>query len=337
MDTQVWMKLAQQFKKTLSFYNSLSGESDIDVLRPHLRNAGKSYFQLLQENEHIEITTPPEFLVKPVLENVTDGSGRTHRFTNAHDLYWICVLGLLGRCGYIIVKNKKLREMQIPTSHIDGEIKVDWELFYMGRTETFLFNDKDYLTDVCEASIQACRFFISEYGDVAKKSAEKCQGNKATNRKQEGKIEPKAPEILQKILWVWKYGRNHWILVSSAILFLLIIWILPKLITFSKGHQNTRLESETSQHSSETANIFADVSKDGSILRSNKFPWKIQKSIDQDGNILYTIVDRRGDATAISVVPDNPKYTVYQSYGGMVIKYTCAEEKISDFTIKVKY
>jgi len=56
-----------------------------------------------------------------------------------------------------------------------------------------------------------------------------------------------------------------------------------------------------------------------------------------DGNILYTIVDRRGDATAVSVVPDNPKYTVYQSYDGMVIKFTCSEEEISNFTINLKY
>ena len=85
-----------------------------------------------------------------------------------------------------------------------------------------------------------------------------------------------------------------------------------------------------------STNIFAEVSKDGSILRSNKFPWEIRKSNDQLGNILYTIVDRRGDATAVSVFPDNPKYTVYQSYDGMVIKFTCSEEEISNFTIKLK-
>jgi len=95
--------------------------------------------------------------------------------------------------------------------------------------------------------------------------------------------------------------------------------------------------AKTEQRSTESTNIFADVSKDGTILRSNEFPWEIKKTKDQDGNILYTLVGRRGDSTAISVVPDNPKYTVYQSYGGMVIKFTCAEEKISDFTIKVKY
>ena len=97
------------------------------------------------------------------------------------------------------------------------------------------------------------------------------------------------------------------------------------------------LSNKTDHGPTASTNIFADVSKDGTILRSNNFPWEIKKTKDRDGNILYTLVDRRGDPTAISVVPDNPKYTVYQSYDGMVIKFTCAEEKISDFTIKVKY
>jgi hypothetical protein len=95
--------------------------------------------------------------------------------------------------------------------------------------------------------------------------------------------------------------------------------------------------NKTDHSPTASTNIFAYVSKDGTILRSNNFPWKICKSNDQDGNVLYTIVDRRGDATAVSVVPDNPKYTVYQSYDGMVIKYTCAEEKIANFTIRLTY
>ena len=95
--------------------------------------------------------------------------------------------------------------------------------------------------------------------------------------------------------------------------------------------------NKTDHDTTANTNIFADVSKDGSILRSKNFPWDIKKTKNKDGNILYTIVDRRGDTTAVSVVPDKPKYTVYQSYGGMVIKYTCPEEKISSFTIKLKY
>jgi hypothetical protein len=94
-----------------------------------------------------------------------------------------------------------------------------------------------------------------------------------------------------------------------------------------------------SYNSGETTNIFAYVSKDGTILRSKNFPWKITKTKYRNGNILYTIVDRRGDPTAISVFPDNSinEYFVRDSWDGLVIEFTCAEEKISDFTIKVKY
>jgi len=62
----------------------------------------------------------------------------------------------------------------------------------------------------------------------ADESAETGQENKDTKRKWEGKIEPKPPEILQKILWILKYGREHWKLVLLAILVLLIccIWSL---------------------------------------------------------------------------------------------------------------
>ncbi len=144
---------------------------------------------------------------------------------------------------------------------------------------------------------------------------------------EEGMIKPKPPEFLQNLLWILKYGRKHWWLLILAALVLCFLFILPKLNLFSK----------TNLPLAESTSIFADVSKDGTILRSNNFPWDIRKSKDQDGNILYTLVDRSGDPTAISLAPDNPKYTVYQSYDGMVIKFTCAEERISDFKIKVKY
>ncbi len=92
-------------------------------------------------------------------------------------------------------------------------------------------------------------------------------------------------------------------------------------------------------NSGETTNIFAYVSKDGTILRSKNFPWNITKTKHRNGNILYTIVDRRGDPTAISVVPDNSinQYFVRDSWDGLVIEFTCVEEKISNFTIKLKY
>ena len=89
----------------------------------------------------------------------------------------------------------------------------------------------------------------------------------------------------------------------------------------------------------EITDIFAYISKDGSILRSKNFPWSIRKTKDDDGNTLYSIDDRRGDPTALSVFPDHniSEYSVYESYKGMVIKFTCAEEKISNFKVEFKY
>ena len=149
-----------------------------------------------------------------------------------------------------------------------------------------------------------------------------------TKREQEGTIEPKPPETLAKMLWLKQHGKKHWKLIFITILVILIpsLFVLPKIELFSKKPNVTA-----------NYNIFAEVSKDGDILRSNEFPWKIKKSKDKEGSILYTIVDRGGDPTAVSVIPDTPKYTVYESYDGMVIKYTCDEKRISDFTIKLKY
>ena len=168
----------------------------------------------------------------------------------------------------------------------------------------------------------------SETKAAPKDKGESAETGQDTKREREGMIEAKPPETLAKMLWLKQHGKKHWKLISIMILVILIpsLFVLPKIELFSKKPNVTA-----------NSNIFADVSKDGSILRSNKFPWEIKKTKGRDGNILYTLVDRRGDPTAISVVPDNPKYTTYQSYDGMVIKFTCAEEKISDFTIKVKY
>jgi len=60
--------------------------------------------------------------------------------------------------------------------------------------------------------------------------------NKNLKEKQEGLLEPKPPEFLQNLLWIWRYGRSHWKLVLLAILTLLIlsIFVLPKFDLFSK-------------------------------------------------------------------------------------------------------
>ena len=67
----------------------------------------------------------------------------------------------------------------------------------------------------------------------AEKPAETKQENKDAKREREGMIQLKPPEIFQKILWIKKYGRKHWKLVSLAILIVLCIWILSKINLFS--------------------------------------------------------------------------------------------------------
>lgn len=83
---------------------------------------------------------------------------------------------------------------------------------------------------------------------------------------------------------------------------------------------------------------YAEVSKEGGIIRSKNFSWKITKTKHSDGNIVYIINDRRGDSTEISIFPDNStkKYFVRDAFDGMAIVFTCPEEEISNFTIKVK-
>lgn len=83
--------------------------------------------------------------------------------------------------------------------------------------------------------------------------------------------------------------------------------------------------------------IYADVSKDGTLLKSKNFPWKITKT-DTDGNIIYIINERYGDASNVSINPERPvdEYTIYNAYAGVGIKFSCPEEKIPNFRIKIK-
>jgi hypothetical protein len=48
--------------------------------------------------------------------------------------------------------------------------------------------------------------------------------------KSDGVLKPKPPEILQEILWVWKYGRKYWWVILLAILVTLFLTILHRFI-----------------------------------------------------------------------------------------------------------
>lgn len=54
------------------------------------------------------------------------------------------------------------------------------------------------------------------------------KGNRSEKRK--GALEPKPPEILQKLLWLWLHGREHLEIILSALLILFIssCFILPE-------------------------------------------------------------------------------------------------------------
>ena len=80
--------------------------------------------------------------------------------------------------------------------------------------------------------------------------------------------------------------------------------------------------------------IYADISKDGPILKGKNFPWKIIKTND-DGNIIYVISERYGDASDVSIVSERLS-EIYNGVDGIVIKFKCPEEEISNFRIKIK-
>ena len=123
------------------------------------------------------------------------------------------------------------------------------------------------------------------------------------------------------------------------------IIIIIGIITIAVGAVAVSLDNILSfwnkiAHSPTTStNIFAYVSKDGTILRSKNFPWKISKSKDEEDNVVYIINGRYGDSSAASVIPDNSRneYIVYNAFSGVAVKFTCPEEEISNFTIKLKY
>ena len=74
------------------------------------------------------------------------------------------------------------------------------------------------------------------------------QENKDTKGEEEGTIKPIPPEILQKILWLWKYGLKHWKLVLLAGL-LFLASVLLKCTLFKNDRENTPLGSKASGES----------------------------------------------------------------------------------------
>ena len=83
---------------------------------------------------------------------------------------------------------------------------------------------------------------------------------------------------------------------------------------------------------------FAYVSsKDGSILNKKNFPWRITKTKTGEGDIVFIINERYGDASEIIVKPDKPaKYTVYNAMDGVGIRFSSVEPEIPNFKVNIE-
>ena len=128
----------------------------------------------------------------------------------------------------------------------------------------------------------------------------------------------------------WQSGTFKFVVIPLIGFIVMIVMGIPAWLS---------LRDKTDHGSIANADIFAYVSKDGTILRSKNFPWTINKSKDNEGNVIYIIEGRHGDSSAVSVTSDDPKnkYTLYKAIAGVAVKFTCPEDEISNFTIKVKY
>ena len=93
----------------------------------------------------------------------------------------------------------------------------------------------EIMRDTYRKAIDVCNRIVGFIkNSQAKREAE--QKNKVVQGEQEGFLEPKPPELLQNLLWVFKYGRKHWRIILLA-MFLLFIWgnfVWPKFDLFSK-------------------------------------------------------------------------------------------------------
>jgi len=119
------------------------------------------------------------------------------------------------------------------------------------RTEEYRQKTERYFNGL----IKNCRHEQTELQNTASASSNKPEkkssnaGNSAKNnnaiKEQEEILEPKPPEFLQNLLWLWKHGVKYWKLILSAVLILLVlkIFVLPKFTLFSKEQQNTKAKT----------------------------------------------------------------------------------------------
>lgn len=88
---------------------------------------------------------------------------------------------------------------------------------------------------------------------------------------------------------------------------------------------------------SHNSKIFAHITKDGNVTKSNNFKWKIVKDIN-DGDIIYMLLDLHADVSQVTVVTNSrdQKYSLYKAFGGVAVKFHMPEKDIKDFDVYIE-
>ncbi len=119
------------------------------------------------------------------------------------------------------------------------------------------------------------------------------------------------PESVQQQLWVKIVG----IVAASVLLIYGLIQVVSSYVDYS----------------------YALVSTDGRVLKSKNFPYKVKKTIDKDGTIIFILEERYGDATDVKITPRKTvQYERYNAMDGVGIKFFCKEDQIPNFKIEIK-
>ena len=84
--------------------------------------------------------------------------------------------------------------------------------------------------------------------------------------------------------------------------------------------------------------VFAEVARDGTVLTSRNFPWRVERGTDAESNTIYTIFDKEGDLSLVAVKAKTPvKYEVYKAWAGTTIKFACPADSLpARFTVEVQ-
>lgn len=173
MTLETWQKLRRRFERLLHHCESAKTALHYDALCPCCKEAGKAFFDLLQEGK-IKLGVDKTFKVPPVYKNaILDQRPQKPVDIPYFDNYWLCVLGTWGRAEEIIVGHRKLRRTKIPT--IGNEVRWSACHHIDEVAESFFIDDNDYICEVCRASVQACDIIVDKLQAVDKLDKQKDQ------------------------------------------------------------------------------------------------------------------------------------------------------------------